>query len=113
GLRRLPADQRRAGAGVDLLGVATLCASLLLLVAPLVLGRELGWPTWSWICLFASLPAVLLFLVTERRVAAAGRRPLINIDVLARPAITLGLLALLVATGTYYALLFTLAQYFQ
>jgi MFS family permease len=112
--RWLPDDQRRGGdARVDLLGVATLSASLLLLVAPLVLGRELGWPAWTWICLFASLPASGLFLVTERQVAAAGRRPLINLEALRRPAITLGLLTLLVATGTYYALLFTLAQYFQ
>jgi hypothetical protein len=35
------------------------------------------------------------------------------VDVLARPAVAWALLTLLVSTGTYYALLFTLAQYLQ
>jgi hypothetical protein len=39
--------------------------------------------------------------------------PLINTAVVGRPPILLGLLALLTATGTYYGLLFSLAQYFQ
>ena len=112
--RHLPADARPTGkARVDLLGVATLSATLLLLVPPLVLGREQGWPQWTWICLAASIPVFVLFLATQRFVAAAGRDPLVNVEVLARRPITLGLLALLLATGTYYALLFTLAQYVQ
>lgn len=67
----------------------------------------------TYLSLAASLPAFAVFLLTQRRAAQAGRDPLLNTIVLARPAIILGLLALLTATGTYYALLFTLAQYFQ
>jgi MFS family permease len=108
-----PADRSTGSVRVDPLGIATLSATLLLLVPPLVLGREQGWPLWTWICLTASVPAFALFLATQRYVAAAGREPLVTIEVLARRPITLGLAALLLATGTYYALLFTLAQFVQ
>lgn len=112
-LRYLPADSPRTVRRLDLPGVATLSASLLLIVLPLVLGRSEQWPTWAWICLAASPPACALFLAAERRIMARGGSPLVNVQVLARPAICWALLTLLAATGTYYALLFTLAQYLQ
>ena len=111
--RHLPADGGRATRGVDVGGVATLSAAILLIVAPLVLGRAEGWPAWAWISLAASAPALALFVVVERRVAARDGSPLMNLGVIARPTVSWSLVALLAATGTYYALLFTLAQYLQ
>jgi MFS family permease len=112
-LRNLPAENERGSRRVDLAGVATLSASLLLVVLPLTLGRAEGWPAWVWVCLAASAPAFGVFLATQRRKAARGGNQLINLRVLSRPTISWGLLGLLTATGTYYALLFTLAQYLQ
>jgi MFS family permease len=112
-IRYLPADQERATTRVHLLGVVTLSASVLLVVLPLILGRAEGWPVWVWVSLLASMPAFGLFLAAQRRAVATGRTPLINTQVLSSPPIALGLVTLLVATSTYYALLFTLAQYFQ
>lgn len=112
-IRYLPADQERASRHVDFAGVATLSASVLLVVLPLIFGRAEGWPAWTWVCLVASLPAFGVFIATQWRESARGGSPLLNLHVLVRPAISLGLLTLLVATGTYYALLFTLAQYLQ
>jgi len=112
-LRYLPADSPRTAQRLDLPGVAALSAALLLIVLPLVLGRSAGWPAWAWICLAASVPVCALFLAAERRVTSRGGSPLVNVQVLARPAICWALLTLLTATGTYYALLFTLAQYLQ
>lgn len=113
GARVLPPDPEHRSVGLDLRGVAILSASLLLVVVPLILGRTQGWPPWTWLCLAASVPTFWLFWSTQRRTAAGGGDPLINTGVVGRPAIILGLLALLIATGTYTALLFTLAQYFQ
>lgn len=107
--RYLPDDRPTRGARVDLAGVATLSATLLLLVPPLVLGREQGWPLWTWLALAASTLAFALFLRTQRDRTDS----LVNLEVLARRPILLALLALTLATGTYYALLFTLAQYVQ
>jgi MFS family permease len=112
-LRYLPADGRPTARRVDGPGVAALSASLLLLVVPLALGRSEGWPAWTWISLAASVPMFMLFLATERRIAGNHGSPLINVQILARPPISWGLLTLLAATGTYYALLFTLAEYLQ
>jgi MFS family permease len=112
-LRFLPADAQRTARRLDLLGVATLSASIILVVLPLVLGRSAGWAAWVWMCLAASVPAFGLFAAAERRVARQHGAPLVNLRVLARPAICWALLTLMAATGTYYALLFTLAQYLQ
>jgi len=112
-LRHLPVDDRRATRDVDVRGVATLSAAIALIVLPLVLGRAEGWPAWTWVSLAASVPALATFVVVERRVAARGGAPLMHLAVIARPTVSRSLAALLLATGTYYALLFTLAQYLQ
>lgn len=112
-IRYLPTDHKRTSRQVDLAGIATLSASVLLVVLPLIFGRTEGWPAWTWVCLAASLPAFGVFIAAQRRESARGGSPLLNLHVLARPATSLGLLTLLATTGTYYALLFTLAQYLQ
>jgi EmrB/QacA subfamily drug resistance transporter len=112
-LRHLPADEQRTARQIDLPGVAVLSATMLLVVLPLALGRSEGWPVWTWACLVASVPTFMLFLAVERRITARDGSPLVNVGVLARPAVAWALLTLLIATGTYYALLFTLAQYLQ
>jgi MFS family permease len=111
--RYLPADDRGASRRIDVAGVAALSFSLALVVLPLVLGRAEGWPTWAWACLAASLPAFTAFLAVQRRVAARGGAPLVNVHVIARPAVAWGLLTQMLAVGSYYALLFTIAQYLQ
>ena len=113
-VRRLPAD---GGQGekqpIDLRGVLALSATVLLVIVPLLLGSERGWPTWSWLCLALSVPMVLLFERGERRTAARGGRPLIARQVLRTPAVRAGLLAHAVTTGGYFGLLFVLALYLQ
>jgi MFS family permease len=113
GLRHLPADHHRTARRIDLPGVATLSAAILLVVLPLALGRTEGWPIWAWICLAASAPAFALFLAAERRIDARHGSPLVDVAALAQPPVGWTLPTLLAATGTYYALLFTLAQYLQ
>jgi MFS family permease len=112
-LRHLPPDVHRTARRLDLAGVTVLCAAMLLLVTPLALGGAQGWPTWTWLCLCAAVPTVVGFFAVERRLAAKGGSPLVTVAVLTRPAVYWALITLMTATGTYYALLFTLAQYLQ
>lgn len=111
--RSLPADGRDGRSEVDVVGVLTLSISVLLVAVPLALGPDLGWPAWTWLALLGSIPAFWVFLGSQRRAGAAGRTPLIDGTVLARPSIAWALLGLLGSSGTYFALLFTVAQYFQ
>jgi len=98
---------------LDPAGMAALSAAMLLLVLPLVLGPDAGWPAWTWACLAASVPAFGALWAVERAVAARGGRPLVDPRLLARPTIGWGLAAQTAATGTYFAMLFTLALYLQ
>jgi MFS family permease len=112
-IRWLPADAGRGTARLDLAGTALLSVSVLLVMLPLTLGHGLGWPVWTWLCLAGAGPAFLLFRKGQHSGAAAGRAVLVNTAAVGRPRVLLGLISLAVPTATYFALLFTLAQYFQ
>jgi hypothetical protein len=71
--RYLPYEEARGARRVDLAGVSTLSAAVLLVVVPLVLGRAEGWPAWTWLSLAASVPAFAGFGAAERRVRARRR----------------------------------------
>jgi len=109
----LPRASRGAAARLDLPGVTLLTAAMALLVTPLAFGREQGWPGWTWTCLGASAVAFAAFTGFERRLAARGGDPVINLRLLARPAVAWELTANFARTGTYFAMLFVLAQYLQ
>jgi MFS family permease len=110
--RYLPAG-RRQPRRLDLAGVALLSAAMLLLVLPLVLGQDAGWPAWTWACLAASAPAFAALRVVERKVSARGGQPLVDPRLIARPQIGWGLASQAAATAAYFAVLFTLALYLQ
>jgi MFS family permease len=114
GRQFLPSDRGDGGSErIDTPGVATLAGALALVVLALTLGRQEGWPAWTWACLIASVPLAAAFVAIERRVAARGGAPLVNLHVITRPPIAWGITAQALATSTYYALLFTLALYLQ
>jgi predicted MFS family arabinose efflux permease len=110
--RYLPTASRRPQR-LDLTGMAVFSATMLLLVLPLVLGQDADWPAWAWACLAASALGFAAFWKVERGVAARGGRPLVDIRLIARGAISWGLAAQAAATATYFATLFTLALYLQ
>ncbi len=112
-IRWLPADAGRGTASLDLAGTAMLSVSVLLVMLPLTLGHGLGWPVWTWLCLAAAGPAFWLFLKGQQGATATGRAVLVNTAAVSRPRVLLGLISLAVTTATYFALLFTIAQYFQ
>ncbi|MEV6776824.1 MFS transporter [Streptomyces syringium] len=75
---RLPASRGTARPQLDMVGVICLTSALLLLSVPLMGGPGWGWPWWSYALLGLALPAVLVFVVWEGRVARRGRLPLID-----------------------------------
>ncbi|MFD9815051.1 MFS transporter [Streptomyces sp. NPDC059080] len=98
---------------VDVHGMALLATTVLLLIVPLLLGTDAGWPWWMWVCLAAAVPMGAAFRRSQRRRAARGGRPLIAEEVVREPAIRWSLAAHGATTMTYFALLFVLAVYLQ
>ena len=56
-------------ARLDLRGVTLLTVASAMLMVPLVQGRELGWPAWTWVLMIGSLGVFALFVWSERRSA--------------------------------------------
>jgi Na+/melibiose symporter-like transporter len=54
-------------------------ASIALALVPLTLGRDQGWPPWTWISLAASVPLLTLTVLWERRLARRGGEPLLDL----------------------------------
>jgi len=85
--RRLMPPSRGSGAGrVDRTGTVLLSGALVLLVLPLIEGRQLGWSAWTWSCLAAAPFALAGFAAVERRTPA----PLIDLRLFRDRTFTLG-----------------------
>jgi EmrB/QacA subfamily drug resistance transporter len=104
-----PPEARR----LDLGGVAIVSVGLFLLVFPLVVGRDAGWPTWTLVSLAASVPVLAAFAWFERWLTARGGAPLIDLALFRDRAFTVGVLltTLLFIGNTGY--FFALALYLQ
>ena len=76
---------------LDVGGMLLATATLVLLVYPLVQGREVGWPGWSIACLLASGPSLGAFVLFEWAVQARGRVPLVNLRLFRDPTFSVGL----------------------
>jgi EmrB/QacA subfamily drug resistance transporter len=50
---------------LDIVGTILIMVTLLLLVFPLIEGRELNWPVWSFIMMAASIPLLLIFIYQQ------------------------------------------------
>ncbi|MDL4819330.1 DHA2 family efflux MFS transporter permease subunit [Actinomadura opuntiae] len=86
-----------AAVRLDLTGVALLTAASALLIVPLVQGRELGWPVWTYAMMAGSAVALALFVVSERR----SRHPVITPSLFRKRSFVVGLLI----TGGFFAAL--------
>ena len=76
---------------LDPLGAAGVSVSLALALAPLTLGRDEGWPLWTWVSLAASLPLLGLTVLWERRLARRGGDPLLDLPLFRDRAFSAGL----------------------
>src|SRR2546421_3385605 len=86
--RFMPESRAPHAPRLDLVGMLLVIAGSLLLIYPLVQGRELGWPVWSYAMMVAALPVFGIFTWYERRRESS---PLIEAGLFAKRAFTGGL----------------------
>ncbi|MBV9448832.1 MAG: MFS transporter [Streptosporangiaceae bacterium] len=100
GTMMIPAGETRTRGAVasriDLPGALLLGAGLFLLVLPLVIGRDEGWPAWSFACIAVSPFVLAAFSAYERNRTRRDGTPLIDTTLFRQRPFTLGLIACLV-----------------
>ncbi|WIE36030.1 MFS transporter [Agrobacterium tumefaciens] len=80
---------------LDLGGALLIAIALSALIAPLIEGREQGWPIWLILMLATSLPFFLLFWRHEKHLESTGRDPILAPSLLQNRGLMRGLLAAL------------------
>jgi EmrB/QacA subfamily drug resistance transporter len=91
GLRFIPETRDAAARRPDLRGGALLAASLVAIVYPLLEGRQVGWPWWTWLLLAAGLAGLGALCWREARRPRPGVAPLIRPRLFRVPAFAAGL----------------------
>jgi MFS family permease len=114
-LRIFPAAQpdEMQRAKLDVLGVAIFSAAMLLIILPLTLGVERGWPTWASASLTLGVIATTAFIIFERRLSQRDGAPLVNTRLFAVKAVSLGLVALAFSRTAVFSFFFVVAVYLQ
>ncbi|MEW1907159.1 MFS transporter [Kitasatospora sp. NPDC085895] len=90
-VRFVPETRASRAAGVDVPGTVLLTAALLSLFVPLMEGRAVGWPLWTWLLLGLFPLLAAAFLTVERRAERMGRTPLVPLSLLHIPEMRRGL----------------------
>jgi len=101
GRAALPAaPATRTRTRLDVTGALTAAVGMVLLVFPLVQGRELGWPLWTFAMMAASVPVFAAFALRQVRRTGSGRHPLVELAVFTRRSYTSGVLFVVVFFGS-------------
>ena len=74
----LPGVRSARGARLDLVGAAGIAVSLALVLVPLTLGRDSGWPVWTWVCLGLAVPGAAATGWWLRALRARGGQPVLD-----------------------------------
>lgn len=98
---------------LDPVGIIAVAVALLLLLFPLVEGRNYGWPWWVWACFAAALAIFVGLLRYEKWLERRGREPLLAIHVLKQPAFSLGAITSLVYFSAFTSIFFIMSLLWQ
>jgi MFS family permease len=111
--RLLPADAPAGSRRLDVSGLAVSLPAVSLVVAPLVLGREYGWPAWTFAAMAAGVGLLVVLVGMEQRIRARGGDPLIDVAVLRRPGLALGITTQALLMAAFAGFLFTFSLHLQ
>jgi EmrB/QacA subfamily drug resistance transporter len=104
-LRFMPESRSPTRVKLDPVGAASLC-----LIYPLVQGRELGWPAWTFALMAAGLALLVVFAGVER---GSGEAALIAPSLLRNRAFTSGLIVGIAFFAAFAGLLLVVSLFLQ
>ncbi|HEY0537597.1 MAG TPA: MFS transporter [Actinoallomurus sp.] len=90
-LRLLPHHRAQRRPRLDPLGAIGISGSLALILVPLILGREEGWPMWTWVSMVLAPPVLIATLRWELRLARGGGEPLLDLTLFRNRSFAAGL----------------------
>lgn len=109
GFRQLPAVRSDEREPLDLIGMALSSVGLFLLIYPLAVGREKGWPDWILLMLVAGVTVLVVFVFYERRLQDRGGRPLLRLDLFSNRSFSVGAVLSLTFFSVFAAFFFTVS----
>jgi EmrB/QacA subfamily drug resistance transporter len=109
-LRFMPESRSPTRVKLDPVGVVLVSAASLCLIYPLVQGRELGWPAWTFALMGAGLALLVAFAGVERR---SGDAALIAPSLLRNRAFTSGLIVGIAFFAAFAGLLLVVSLFLQ
>jgi len=98
---------------LDPLGAVGISASLALALVPLTLGRDEGWPVWTWVAMALSLPLLALTVLWERQLSRRGGQPLVDLELFRDRAFSAGLVVNFGLTFFFGSFMFILTLLLQ
>jgi EmrB/QacA subfamily drug resistance transporter len=109
-LRFMPESRSPERVRLDPLGVVLISAASLCLIYPLVQGRELGWPAWTFALMAGGLGLLAVFAGVERR---SGQHALIAPSLLRNRAYTSGLAVGIAFFAAFAGLMLVVSLFLQ
>ncbi|HET6166664.1 MAG TPA: MFS transporter [Marmoricola sp.] len=98
---------------LDVAGAGVLAVSIGLVLVPLTLGRDDGWPPWTWICIGSAVPLLAATVGWEWRLERRARHPLLPVHLFATPSFRIGMLAAAAFMAFFASYMFALALLLQ
>jgi MFS family permease len=109
----LPEVRSSSRRKIDATGIFALTASMFLLLLPMTIGREFGWPIWAFASFGFGSVGLFGFLMLEMLVARRGGQPLLDLKSVTAAGVRPGVLIVFIGFATYGGLLFTTALHLQ
>jgi EmrB/QacA subfamily drug resistance transporter len=109
----VPAARGQRRPRLDPVGAVGVSGSLALALVPLTLGRDEGWPLWTWVSLAATLPVLAATIAWERRLTRNGGEPLLDLALFRDRAFSAGLLLNFAALFFFGSFMFVLTLLLQ
>jgi EmrB/QacA subfamily drug resistance transporter len=113
GSRTLPATRAPKRQRLDLGGVALVASALLMILLPLLVGREEGWPTWIFVSMAGGVAVAIVAGLYFRTVSRRGGSPLVDPRIVSDGSFSVALGSLFASTAAWGGFLIAFTLYLQ